>query len=184
VVTAPATFDIHQEMFKKFPWNDQKITRKDGMHVHIDRSKLNEAQIGKMFEFLYNKDNDTLINRIAGRNIQMNHFCTNTHARSMKYNLYRKASGKLSRNTEGSHGTALNISYKGTLEVRIFQSPSTYEQFMSNLEFVQSLIAYTSPGVVAYHEARKQENYLNFIDRKTYPNLYRTIFPASKTENV
>lgn len=179
IVTAPATFDVHAEKFKHFPWHLQYITKQDGMHVHIDRKKLNDTQIGKMFEFIYNEQNRDLINMIAGRSVDANPYCSNKESRGLLTNLEEKDEG-IYRKEEGSHGTALNISYKGTLEVRIFQAPSTYERFMSNLEFVKALIAYTSPGVVSLKEVKDQSNFLNFLDRHTYPNLCNTIFGQRK----
>ena len=176
IVTKPASFDEHKEVFSKFPWKSHDISFRDGMHIHMDRSKLTELQIGKMYKFIYNPDNNQLMNKIAGRNIQKNAFCNNDSLKrfTLHYNLMSK-SKPLQRYYDNSHSTALNYTSKGTLELRIFQTPKSYEEFLSKLEFTKALINFTKPGIISHAHAHIAEFFLKYLDKKTYPNLFNLL---------
>lgn len=177
LVTAPATFAVHKEEFELFPFENQVVSKATGMHVHVGRKELNTLQIGKMCEFVYNPDNKGFLEKIAGRN--MNSYCsTEAHVKGVSSATQETERG-LEFTQEGSHGTALNISSKGTIEFRIFRSPETKEQFLARLEFVKAMVDWTKPGAVAIpiKGFKEEKNFLNFVTdcRKVYPNLFQAI---------
>ena len=177
LVTAPATFPIHKEEFKKFPFDEQVVSDRDGMHIHIDKKALSTLQQGKMFEFVYNEDNRNFLHKIAGR--VGNNYCSTTSSKKTILQGLVESGGSLAYSVEGSHQTAFNISNKDTLELRIFQSPKTLEEFMARLEFTKALIDWTSPGQVSLRpsEFKELNSFLNYVTdcRKVYPNLFREV---------
>ncbi len=176
LVTAPATFSIHAEIFKEFPFNKQKVTSRDGMHVHVDKKSLTTLQMGKIFEFIYNDNNYKFIKKIAGRDL--NNYCSTVTKKSVLSGIEEHENG-ITYRVEGSHHTAINVSNKNTVEFRIFRTPSTYEQFMARLEFVKAMVDWTKPGQVPYgiNGFKEEKNFLNYVTdcRKVYPNLFKEI---------
>jgi hypothetical protein len=177
LVTAPATFPIHKEEFSTFPFQDQVVTSSDGMHVHIDKSALTTLQIGKLCEWVYNPENLNLLTKIAGR-VPGGYCSTNVFEKGVLGQLQEHKDG-LHYNVEGSHQTAINISRKNTVEIRIFRTPENYEQFMARLEFVKAMVDWTAPGAVGYgfKEFKNANRFLNFVtdSRKVYPHLFNEI---------
>jgi hypothetical protein len=177
LVTAPATFPIHKEEFSNFPFKDQVVTSSDGMHVHIDKSALTTLQIGKLCEWVYNPENLNLLTKIAGR-VPGNYCSTGVCEKGILGQLQEHKDG-LHYNVEGNHHTAINISRKKTVEIRIFRTPESYEQFMARLEFVKAMVDWTAPGAVDYgfKEFKNANRFLNFVtdSRKVYPHLFNEI---------
>jgi hypothetical protein len=177
LVTAPATYAIHKQEFETFPFEKQVVSYRDGMHIHIDKKALTTMQIGKMFEFMYTQENIELLKVIAGRGLGT--YCSTTSGVKSLLSTLKEHEGGLEYRVEGSHGTALNVSGKSTIEVRIFRTPETYGEFMSRLQFVKALIEWTAPGAVDYGVKgfKDANNFLNFVTegRKSYPNLFNSI---------
>ena len=185
ICSAPATIAIHKEEFKSFfaIVDKIKLHAKDncGMHVHVDRAKLSELQIGKMLSFFYNKDNKTFINKIAGR--KDNSYCTLDQERKMgsgvffdttKGGSYTKQ--LVRKQTEGRY-TGLNLTPSATIEFRIFASTTDYNKFVINLEFVQSMVDFTRGSALTVKSIKdfsEKKVYLSFLvsNKKEYPNLY------------
>lgn len=184
ICSAPATYESHKTEFKSF-FNIVKnsgLEAKDncGMHIHVDKTSLSQLQIGKMLSFLYNKENVTLINKIAGR--KDNSYCTLSHDRTITSGVYfdNSLSGaygkKLVRQQSEGRYTGLNLSPSSTIEFRIFASTISYDIFLKNLEFVQSIVDFTKPSAISVKSLKdytRGEVYLNFINqnKKMYPNL-------------
>lgn len=76
ICTAPATIGVHKKAFQDF-FGKAKLAIKSncGMHVHVDRRKMGELQLGKLLSFMYKKDNESFITVIAGRNFAKNYYC-------------------------------------------------------------------------------------------------------------
>lgn len=177
LVTAPATFPVHKEEFSTFPFDKQTVTSRDGMHVHIDKKALTTMQIGKICEFIYNKENLRVLTKVAGRSPTQ--YCSTTDGVKTLLGSLEEYENGLNYRVEGSHGTAVNVSNKNTIEVRIFRTPETYEEFMTRLEFVKAMVDYTKPGAVnqGFKEFKELNRFLNYVTecRKVYPNLFQSI---------
>lgn len=168
IVTCPATLDIHLEEFKSF-FKDLKTKSglyqdtNTGMHVHISRKDLSVLTVGKMTAFLNLKDNLRFIEAIAGRTL--NSYCKQDD-RTVSYPLVVGA---------GARYNALNLNNRDTVEIRIFSTPETYEEFSYKLEFAEALTKYCSPCSVGLN-VNEQTKYSNFVywvhkNKKFYPNL-------------
>lgn len=174
VVTAPAIFSVHKEKFKDFPWEEQVVSKATGMHVHVNRASLSELQLGKIYSLIYNDENKNWIKIIAGRDFASNAYCSTVIKKTVVSGVTCYDEG-VTRNIEGSHSTAINVSNKNTIEFRIFKSPQNYAEFMSRLEFVKALCDYTKPGAVALSisKFKDKEPFFEFVkqNKTSYPNL-------------
>ena len=169
IVTCPATLDIHLAEFKKFFSELKEKTKlhaenNTGMHVHISRKPLSMLTIGKMTAFLNNPKNKKFIESIGGR--KLNHYCNQDEFRTVTYPLVY---GK------GERYNTLNLSNDATVEIRIFSTPETYEDFAHKLEFSEALAIYCSPCTVN-HSVYKLTSHENFQDwvktqKHSYPHL-------------
>lgn len=169
IVTCPATLDIHLVEFKKF-FGELKEKSKlhgdsnTGMHVHISRKPLSMLTIGKMTAFLNDSKNKNFIESIAGR--KLNHFCNQSTERTVSFPL---VFGK------GERYNTLNLNNDETVEIRIFSTPETYEDFAYKLEFSEALAVYCSPCNANHSVANllKHSNFQAWVNDKkhSYPHL-------------
>jgi len=145
IVTQPAGLDIHRERMGKFLLNPalKKGLRSHeggacGLHIHVGREFLTQAQIYRMQAFLNDSRNEQLIRSIARR----------------YDNGYSRIKRELAKFTViNKHSTdryeALNITNVETVEFRIFRGSLRYESVMAALEFVNSLMTFCTPGSVS-----------------------------------
>ncbi len=167
IVTCPATADIHLEVFKKFYEEFHKMTLMSannvGMHIHISRKPLSTFCVGRMTEFLNREDNKQFLVSIAGR--EPNHYCQQ-EKRTVTYPVTTGS---------GNRYNMLNLNNEATVEVRIFSSPTSYEEFARKLQFVEALTTYAQPCQVDA-PLKEQTYHGTFIqwlkgNRKFYPEL-------------
>lgn len=166
IVTCPATSDIHLEVFKNFFDNmprELEVADNVGMHIHISRKPLNMFTIGKMTEFLNRDNNKAFITYVAGR--QPNRFCGMQDIRTITYPLYDK----------GDRYNTLNLQPNDTVEMRIFSTPTNYQEFAQRLEFADALVRYCGPAQlgVPLKELTQYGTFLKWIHNhhKDYPEL-------------
>ena len=169
IVTCPATLDIHLVEFKRF-FNELKDKSKlhgesnTGMHVHISRKPLSMLTVGKMTAFLNNKDNKKFIEQLAGR--KLNTYCQQEE---------RTVSFPLVYGTGGARYNVLNLNNRDTVELRIFSTPESYEDFAHKLEFSEALAIYCSPCTVNHsvYSLLKFPNFINWVNtmKHSYPYL-------------
>ena len=145
IVTQPAGLDVHAERMAKFLQNPalKKGLRSHeggscGLHIHVGREFLTQAQIYRMQAFLNDSRNENLIRAIARR----------------YDNGYSRIKRELAKFTAlNKHSTdryeALNITNVETVEFRIFRGSLRYESVMAALEFVNSLMTFCTPGAVS-----------------------------------
>jgi len=140
ICTRPASELIHVESFKKMFDNSDLmdyIEVKDtcGMHVHVDRSKLNMLTTGKLLKFMSTKANQSFIELVGER----------------PANRYTKL-GQDFKVTDASYRgiydryQGLNLTNSRTIEFRIFETPKEHDTLRKNLEFVTALVDYSSPA--------------------------------------
>lgn len=174
IVTCPAELDIHLESFKPFfMYKDSKTSLRDGsntgMHIHISRDAIGPFSVGKMIAFFNNESNKSKLEKLGGR--QLNSYCKQEKERTFTYELYH---GK-----HGARYNILNTNNEATVEIRMFSTPKTYEDFASKVEFADAISRYCSPANVALplKELIKFDNFKVFAmqNRKSYPNLFNVI---------
>lgn len=174
ICTAPATLDLHKEAFKTFfeKDSDLKVESNCGLHVHVDRKGLDKTQIPKILMFMNDPNNNSFIERIAGR--KANDYCQ-TQAYDWESAITSDSTTKYRR---------VNLAPEHTIEFRLFAATMDYKQFSRCLEFVQAVVDYTKSGEAAcsIKEIVKQDNFKDYIKNKHqfYPELYKFINPTTK----
>jgi len=180
ICTAPATLDIHKEIFKPF-FEEKKTTLKAnancGLHVHVDKKGLSSVQIAKIVKFMYEPKLNQFIETIAGR--AANTYCQ-TGTRTWEDVLqYPDNSDKYQR---------VNLVPTNTIEFRLFASTLDYKQFSRCLEFVQAVIDYTTSGEApcSIPDMLKQANFENYLlsKRQFYPELFKFLNYPTKKETA
>ena len=142
LITQPAGLDVHREKLALFLNNPdlKKGLRSHeggncGLHIHVGRQFLTQAQIYRIQSFLNDVRNEGLVRKVSRR-------YSNSYAR-IKHEM-----AKLS--PIGKHSNeryeALNVTNRETVEFRIFRGSLRYESVMAALEFVDSLLTFCMPG--------------------------------------
>ena len=175
VVTKPARMSTHKEALKKFFVKVKTQAHSNtGMHVHIERSKISEYQVGFMMEFLNREELATKIVTIAGRDYTRNHYCKNNNKYKMTTGLNWDT--KLRRTATDKY-TAFNTAKRTTVEVRIFASPESYLECAARLEFIEGLVKYSSPYSVSVKNLKdkfKWDTFKTYMENnyKEFPNFH------------
>ena len=138
ITSCPATIDIHKQVFKSF--FDKlpvglDIDKTSGMHVHLSKKNLSRMTLGKISEFLNKEFNRDFLDYIAGR--KENNYCTRDKHRKMTYLTHER--------NRGERQNICNTSNSTTLEIRMFSTPKTFEDFSHKMEFCKALAKYCSP---------------------------------------
>jgi len=173
IVSCPATIDSHLDAYKSFFEVKQKHTTlkgasNTGMHIHVSRKAITPLTVGKLTAFFNSRDNlDSLI-KIGGRSL--NTYCSQDPNRSI---IYERKYGR------GARHVILNLTNVSTIEIRMFSSPETYQDFSTKLEFAQAVVKYCSPASsnLSLKEIIKFSNFKDYVHNhaKTYPNLFTSI---------
>jgi hypothetical protein len=143
IVTKPACVATHKKELRLLFDNIRTVAHSNtGMHVHIEKRKLSEYQIGFMLEFLNKEDLTVHIEKIAGRNYKDNHYCKTDKYATMTKGLFWDK--RLMRNETDKY-TTFNTRKNKTVEIRIFASPESYMECVARLEFVEGLVLFSSP---------------------------------------
>lgn len=164
IVTRPDSMAVHRRMFgvlfKDSPgralssWNNGRC----GMHVHISRAALSQLQIGKMLCFLNEPAAENFVTKVAGRKP-----CNWCKVHKKKLSDCRHDSDRY---------TALNVTNKHTVEVRIFKGTLAEAGFLKNLEFVEALVEFTAPASRSIAHATSYRAFCEWLPKKQYPHLY------------
>lgn len=168
IVSLPATLPEHLGIFKAFLFEEQTVSSRTGMHVHMDSQSLSNLTVAKMYAFLYAEENRPFITAIAGRDFANNSYCS------------ASGEGLLSRFSFSDDGTvrqysndrytALNNSSKhGTIECRIFASPSSWKEFAYRMQFVQAMVEYCSAASI--QAVKKWNTFVEFIKNSQHKEL-------------
>ena len=179
IVTAPATIGVHKKAFSGF-YSKIKLDALDncGMHVHVDKRKMNQMQIGKLLAFIYSRENIPHLEKLAGRSFATNHYCRAEGEKQVTHGFTGRSSHRdeAYRRGDGKY-QALNLSPTNTLEFRIFAPPLDEKTLFSRLELVQAMVDWTKPAVCSVKDAVNWEKFVTFVNnsKKSYINLFNTI---------
>lgn len=173
ICTAPASLDRHVAAFKPFfdslAGNRSQLEAKEscGLHVHIDRSKLSKLHIANLHMFLNNEANESHIVSIAGR--EGNSYC----------NPVKQTYSAFTSHPDGNRYRRLNHVPEATVELRMFASTTSFEDFCTRLEFTQAVVDYTKPGYLNLNVKQIQEwtHFASYVQtsRKSYPTLSKVL---------
>jgi hypothetical protein len=143
------------------------------MHVHIERARISEYQVGFIMEFLNKKELVPYIVKIAGREYNKNHYCKTDDKKKMTWGL--SYDRKLNRERTDKY-SALNTAKPHTIEVRIFASPESFLECAARLEFIEGLVRFSSPYSVHVKSLKEKFSWDTFAtymenNRKDFPNF-------------
>ena len=133
--TAPASLDIHKEMWPLILSEKNRINLNTfdnsancGMHVHVSRKPLSNLVIGKVLTFINSPKTRKNIISIAGRE------------RSEFTSFERKKIADVQFPSRHRRYQAVNINNKTTIEFRIFRSTTSVDHVLANIEFVDAVV--------------------------------------------
>jgi hypothetical protein len=185
LVTQPAGIDIHRSKMDLF-LNNPDLKRglrsheggSCGLHIHVGRQYVTQAQIYRMQSFLNDVRNEGLIKKISRR--YSNSYCRIKHEMS-KLSPQNKHSG--------DRYEALNVSGHETIEFRIFRGSLRYESVMAALEFVDALLTFCQPGQTSIRDFnsigfRKFLSHHEHAEDSKYLRDYLSINANTDNENV
>lgn len=136
-----------------------------GVHIHVSRWALSPIQLGKILVFLNEPGNADALSFIARRG--SGDFCR----------VYKKKYADIFTTRHNRYET-LNLANDKTIEFRLFNSTIKPRFMLSYLQFVLSMLSFTSPGNVGMSGLTKPDAYLAYVaklGRKTYPELYNRL---------
>lgn len=174
IVTKPACMATHKrELHLLFNNIKTKAYETTGMHVHIEKAKLSQYQIGFMLEFLNKEELIEPITKIAGREYSKNSYCKTDKYMTMTKGLFWD---KRLMRYETDKYTSLNTRKSKTVEIRIFASPESYLECVARLEFVEGLVLYSSPYAISVKSLRdkfKWETFEHYMktNKHHFPNF-------------
>jgi hypothetical protein len=164
IVTRPDSMAVHKRMFAALfadspgralsSWTNGRC----GMHVHISRAALSQLQIGKMLCFLNEPAAVNFVSKIAGR--KPCHWCK----------VHKKKVSDCKHDSD--RYSALNLTNRNTVEIRIFKGTLKDAGFYKNLEFVQALVEFTAPASRSIAQATSYRAFCEWLPKKAYPHLY------------
>lgn len=171
IVTCPATIDEHVKVFQPFFEGFPKTLQAKsncGLHVHVSRKPLSLLTQGKMIEFMNRQDNVDFIKSIAGR--WSSQYAPNDVSRKITH-VWRGG---------GARYNTLNTSNKATLEFRIFEAVTKWEDFIPKIEFCVALTEYCKP-CVSQAPLKEVTNHKEFIkwmkgQQQEFPNFFSWLF--------
>ncbi len=177
IVTHPHTLAEQRALWA--PFNDFARRKGfkangNGMHVHIERSKLTPYRIAIMQRFMNREDNHGFIAAIAQRDTAS----------------WAKCDAELGKGMHcrgnGARYSALNLTNTKTVEIRIFRGTIRKSEFTKNLEFCDALVQWS---VDRSHASTSVADFTAWVrkSRKTYPALDAFLvehkyLPAIKTD--
>ena len=141
-----------------------------GVHIHISRDTLTKLQILRIVAFINNEMNFNYISRIAGREFFNNHYCEAIFKNKsvLELDSYFKNYPNLIYSAKYS---AVNLSKKSTVELRIFKGNIRFDVLNRYVEFTDCLINFVKNRPVSHNDYVK---FIEFVDenKKIYPFLY------------
>lgn len=182
LVTHPMTLDMHKEHdYKSLFESIVKMggrshnTSTCGMHVHIDKTKMNEGhqiRLGLFFAICKN-----YIEKISRR--------SNNHYARFKdiSNLYNNFNNF---NYNHERYEALNWKNFNTVEIRCFKGTLKYETFMARLEFSEAVYNFTRDKHslnCKHHDFKVFKRFIKFLDRNDYKFLNDYLIELGIKEN-
>ena len=203
LVSQPTTLDIHRERWPLMLNNPKfkehvtkaivdKTDHRNGIHIHLNRSSFSDLQLGKFCYFINNEKNFSLIEIVAGRKLTTQQRHENDYPNYYQVRPEQldidKIEGNLFRTGNAHSGTkhsAVNLSKKDTVEVRIFRTYADTEGMFACIEFVHALHKYSR----IYSRFRLASGdfanwVLNTGNSKEYPNLVAVLMKAAGTVTI
>lgn len=190
IVTRPACIQTHKEKLSKF-YDAVKVSAASttGMHVHVERKRLTQYQIGFLLQFLNHEDLIRQNQIVAGRSYSQNTYSRSNKEHKMTFGLtYDEDAGQLRRNNTDKY-VPFNTNKPNTVEFRIFSSPESQEECAAKLDFVSALVQYSSPYSVSVKSLKDKFSYKVFLqyiqaNRKEFVDFHNYYIKTNKLQEV
>ena len=158
------------------------------MHVHVEKKKLTNYQIGFMLQFLNATHLVKPLKIVAGRDYTSNAFTKPKPNTTMSTGMEETEDGLLFRNPTDKY-SPLNTRKNYTVEVRIFSSPNTYEECCAKLDFVKGLVDYASPYSISTKTLKEKfewKTFLSFMqqNKKEFSHFHSFFIKENKFEGA
>ena len=173
VVTAPASLDVHKEMWPKILSTGTKRnvtswkTETCGFHVHVSRKPITPLTLGKILVFVNSHKTRQEIVDLAGRE---NHF----HPSRNK--CYAVMQEKKVTEVPPDRYQAVNTTNANTIEFRIFKGTLDVKHVLANIEFVDAVVRWCMNTSI--REVESWKSFWSYVTRykKRYAELitYKT----------
>lgn len=141
-----------------------------GVHIHISRDTLTKLQILRIISFINNEMNFNYLARIAGREFFNNQYSETIFKNKdvLELNKYFKDYNNLIYQAKYS---AVNLSKKSTVELRIFKGNIRFDVLNRYLEFTDCLINFVKNTKISLND---YVSFIQFVDKNknNYPYLY------------
>lgn len=190
IVTRPACIQTHKEKLSKF-YDAVKVQAAPttGMHVHVERKRLTQYQIGFLLQFLNHEDLIRQNQIVAGRQYSGNTYSRSNKEHKMTFGLsYDEGSQQLRRNNTDKY-VPFNTNKPNTVEFRIFSSPESQEECAAKLDFVSALVQYSSPYSVSVKNLKDKFSYKVFLqyiqaNRKEFIDFHNYYIKTNKLQEA
>jgi len=170
IVTRPDAPEVHKRIFSEFlgnpnvrrsltSWNSGNC----GVHIHVSRAPLSALWIGRIIVMINSPAMKSIVGKVSGR--------YNTSYAGIN-NCKGLTHGK--KNKDERKYDAVNNSPRDTIEFRLFRGTLVKESFLRYIEFVESVLAFTSPATTSNRDVSEPQKYLDFVSkrRKDYKILF------------
>lgn len=169
IVTRPDAPEVHKRIFSEFlsskevrrtltSWNSGNC----GVHIHVSRAPLSPLWVGRILVMINSPEMRSIVSKVSGR-------YNTSYAGIRSKKLVDGKKGKDERKYD-----AVNNSPRDTIEFRLFRGTLVKESFLRYIEFVESVLAFTSPATTGNKDVSSPKKYLDFVSkrRKEYTNLF------------
>ena len=188
LVTVPMTLKAHKaqwsKWFTKLDYEKFDTTKKttNGIHIHIDRKGFHDTQHMKNFAWFFgNPSNKQFLTEFSERDPSTLSHYTNfpdITTSSKKLEVYKRIQSYFP-----SKYFVVNFQKSKTIEVRLFKGIVSLAEIIKNLEFVDSVVEFTSMEKGPHHLTLKEYiRFLNGLPENKYQVLKEYIF--KKMENL
>ena len=167
---------VWKQLFDLFDENYYGTLVTAGMHLHLSKAAFNTWHLYKFVNFFYKKQTRTLLAGISQRpKLEQSKHC--------KFDILDVSNNKyMARKKQNAsrdpHHSAVNLKPQHTIEVRIFQMPGTFVDFLKNMEFTYSVYNFSKevPPTDLY-----TGRYLEWLCERPRSNQYRNLLQFIKT---
>jgi uncharacterized CHY-type Zn-finger protein len=169
IVTRPDAPEVHKRIFSEF-LSDPRVRRNltswnsgnCGVHIHVSRKPLSALWIGRILVMINSPSMRSIVAKVSGRyNTNYAEIRTKKLTNGKKTGVERKYD-------------AVNNSPRETIEFRLFRGTLIRESFIRYIEFVEAVLAFTSPATTSNRDVAEPEKFLDFVSkrRKDYKELF------------
>lgn len=181
LVTQPFTWKrftnskkLWMEMFKQIAEYGFGTGLRAGQHVHLSKGAFTTLHLYKFIQFLYKKNSRKFLAMISERPLTGDYARQYFRFDTVDINNSKKVAKCKNNLCDDKHHAAINLSNADTVEIRVFKTPSTFENFAKNMEFMYALYLFSRDHSMKDMVISKFIEYVKANEAKFY-NLFTFI---------